>query len=76
VPAGIPGEHREFAQIEFVDDMLQTAGMFMTAMKQYDSAVSGCDRRRPVTIKQAGVVAGSEIAFLGLAHSILPYIHP
>jgi hypothetical protein len=45
VPAGVPGEHGERGEVQFVDNVLETAGVFMSAVEESEG-VWGRDRRR------------------------------
>jgi hypothetical protein len=68
VAARVPGEHGEAGQVQLVDDVLQTARVFMSAMEENDRLGRGCLSGGPVAVEQTGSRCGIEVTFFGGAH--------
>ncbi|MOA09631.1 hypothetical protein D3C78_1294800 [compost metagenome] len=69
--ARVPGKEVEPGQVQFIHQVRNAPGVFMTTMKQQHS-LTGLTRRRvdsrPVPVEQLYAVKGSERQFLGFAH--------
>jgi hypothetical protein len=49
--ARVPGKHVKVFQVEFIDDILQPPGMFVTAVEKHDSFRAAAAQRRPMAVK-------------------------
>ena len=69
VAARIPAEHGGVGQIELIDDVLKTAGMFMAAVEQHHGAPGLCPGGdRPMPVEQLDAIVGGESELFSVAH--------
>ncbi|MNP71569.1 hypothetical protein D3C76_1679720 [compost metagenome] len=74
MPARVPGKELHIRQVQLIDQVGNTPGMLMAAVKQhYAPPLGGFAVGRPVSIIECYAIVGVEAAVLCFAHPALPY---
>ena len=67
VTACVPGEHRIAAELQFIDDVLQAARVFVAAMEYHNRFFLCAMLRRPMAVEQFNTIVRGKKSFFGRA---------